>query len=102
MHKNCIENVLGASLSKEVVDASHLTSSDHTDLTFMSILSAADHTYSEGLTGPLHPYPGGLGKVRHFITLKEERGQILSADLRSNDKQWSEAAWVLAKHSTQA
>jgi len=65
-------------------------------------LSAADHTHSEGLTGPLHPKPGGLGKVRHFITLKEERGQILSADLRSNDKQWSEAAWVLARHSTQA
>lgn len=74
-----------------------------TPTSFMSVLSATDHTYSEGLIGPLHLYPGGLGKERHFITLKEEGGgQILSADLRSNDKQWSEATWVLAKHSIQA
>lgn len=61
---------------REMVYASSLTSSDHTDLTFMSVLLAPDHTYSEGPTGPLHLYPGGLGKVRHFITLKEERGHI--------------------------
>lgn len=45
-----------------------------TPTSFMSVLSATDHTYSEGLIGPLYLYPGGLGKERHFITLKEERG----------------------------
>ncbi len=43
-----------------------------TPTSFMSVLSTADHTYSEGLIGPLHLHPGGLGNERHFITLKEE------------------------------
>ncbi len=59
-----------------------------TPTSFMSVLSTADHTYSEGLIGPLHLHPGGLGNERHFITLKRRGTFFISR---------SEIQWQAAK-----